>query len=123
MVSVPSVVEERTPSGEAHAVRDRELRVRSTRHWENNIVTRPLEKLLAISQKSEKKCQKQMHPGKQHSSQSVWLLVLAEAWKPWSSTGQGRWRWAGLLVCAAAHARSLTKTVCFRTECWVNMDT
>lgn len=28
MVSVPSVVEERTPSGEAHAVRDRELRVR-----------------------------------------------------------------------------------------------
>lgn len=79
MVSVPSVVEERTPSGEAHAVRDRELRVRSTRHWENNIVTRPLEKLLAISQKSEKKCQKQMHPGKQHSSQSVWLLVLAEA--------------------------------------------
>lgn len=53
-VSVPIVMGERTPSREAHAVRDRELRVRCTRHWENKIVTQPLEKLLAVSQKSEK---------------------------------------------------------------------
>lgn len=46
-----------------------------TRHWENKTVTQSLEKLLAASQMSETS-QKQMHPGKHQSFQSMRLLGI-----------------------------------------------
>lgn len=79
--------EERIPSREAHAVRYRELRVRYTRHWENKVVTQPLEKLLAVSQKSEESARSKCILGNSTVSRACGYLVLAMVWKPLSSSG------------------------------------
>lgn len=67
------MMEERISFREVHVVRYRELRVRYTRHWENKIVTQPLEKLLVVSHKSEESARSKCTLGNS-SFQSVWLL-------------------------------------------------